>query len=213
MRKKSKIGQDELIKFGQWLSDQRKSAALTMAQLSMHTGVSRSTILNLENGKAVGLSDTVRNSLENFFCRNNSQPTQSEDPMQNQQGHFGEWVKAQRERKHMSQTVLAAAIGVSAGSISAIESGKARAIGDKMIRKLQEFFATDQPPPYPHSIPHHERTSLSGDYTSIANALGAIASSNDFNERVRRVAEALGCSDAEAASAIFLVEIKKLKDF
>lgn len=132
--------------------------------------------------------------------------------MENQQGHFGEWVKAQRELKNMNQKELAEAIGVSTGSISAIESGKARAVGEKMIAKLKGFFADDNSNQEKPIITPHEHLIYCGNYASIIEALGAIASSSDFKQRVSRAAEVLGCSEAEAASAIFMVEVKKLRD-
>lgn len=118
----------------------------------------------------------------------------------------------------MTQSDLAAALGVSPGSISAIESAKVRCIGKKMISKIQNFFSDSDPPDIPQSSPsglshkhlyYHTNKEIDGIIT-VLDRVGVVAVSDDFKDRVKKAAEALGCSEAEAASTIFLVEVKKI---
>lgn len=131
---------------------------------------------------------------------------------------FGDWVRKNREGKGLNQTELAALIGVSAGSISAIESGKARSIGRKMVSKLQDFFAGKVASALNHS--HYTSIHLPDGLqiknmpgeeliTAVIRKVSSIAVRDDFNDRVAKIADALNCSNEEAAFAIFSTEINK----
>ena len=131
---------------------------------------------------------------------------------------FGDWVRQKREEKGLNQTELAAAIGVSSGSISAIETGKARSVGRKMVIKLQNYFSGKESCILSHN--HHSNIQLlensqvkntaGEEYVTIAiRKISSIAVRDDFKERVAKVADALNCSNDEAAFTIFSTELKK----
>lgn len=123
---------------------------------------------------------------------------------------FGKWLKAAREDKGLTQTQLAARIGVSAGSIAAIEGGKVRSVGNKMEAKLRAFFEGGSPPPAPHALQGLGLTGLEA-LTPALQKLAAVSLAADFPERVAKVQDALGCTEAEAAAQIFLWELQKNK--
>lgn len=139
--------------------------------------------------------------------------------MNNQEKNkFGDWVRQKREEKRLNQTELAAAIGVSAGSISAIEAGKARSVGRKMVEKLKNYFSGKESCILSHN--HHSsiqllessqiKNTVGEEYvTKVVRKISLIAIRDDFKERVAKVADALNCSDDEAAFTIFSAEIKK----
>lgn len=121
---------------------------------------------------------------------------------------FGQWVKDSREQKGLTQTQLAAQIGVAAGSISAIEGGTVRSIGVKMENRIRSFFGNIQP-----ATQTLQTLNLTGleTLTPALRKLAAVCLESDFPERVRKVKEALGCTETEAAAQIFLWELQKNK--
>ena len=123
---------------------------------------------------------------------------------------FGKWVKSAREGKGLTQTQLAAQIGVSAGSIAAIEGGKVRTLGAKMENKLREFFGASKTHPATQTLQTLNLTGLEG-LSPALHHLAAVAIAPDFPERVRKAQEALGCTEAEAAATVFQWELQKRK--
>lgn len=135
-----------------------------------------------------------------------------------EKNRFGDWVRQKREEGGLNQTELAAAIGVSAGSISAIESGKARSVGRKMVERLQNYFSGKKACILSHnhhsSIQLHDASqnanSVDEEYVTAAiRKISSIAIRDDFRDRVAKVADALNCSDDDAAFTIFTAELKK----
>ena len=139
--------------------------------------------------------------------------------MENQRKNsFGDWVREERLKKGLNQAELAAAISVSAGSISAIESGKARSVGRKMVEKLKNYFSGKESCVLSHN--HHSSIQLLDNskckdvieqecILAAIRQLSTVAIRDDFRERVKKAAEALNCSEVEAAFTIFSVELKK----
>ena len=139
--------------------------------------------------------------------------------MENQEkNNFGDWVRQEREKKGLNQTELAAAVGVSAGSISAIESGKAKSVGRKMVTKLKNYFSGNET----CILSHNNHSSILLQETNKGNdmiekecilaaikQLSTVVIRDDFKERVIKVADALNCSEDEAAFTIFSSELKK----
>ena len=143
--------------------------------------------------------------------------------MENQEkNNFGDWVRREREQKGLNQTELAAAIGVSAGSISAIESGKARSVGRKMVTKLQNYFSGKGACILSHNnhssiqlLENPKTNNVVGEecLSTVIRQLSSIAIRDDFKERVAKVADALNCSEDEAAFTIFSMELKKITNY
>lgn len=123
---------------------------------------------------------------------------------------FGCWVKERRKAAGMSQSQLAAKLDIAPGSISAIESGVVRSLGINMVTKLRAFFEGGSPPPAPQALQGLGLTGLEA-LTPALQKLAAVSLAADFPERVAKVRDALGCTEAEAAAQIFLWELQKNK--
>ena len=61
---------EQIKQFGEWLSAVRNNRGITIDELSNATGVSRSTIINLEQKRSTGLTVNTRSSLEAYFSSN-----------------------------------------------------------------------------------------------------------------------------------------------
>ena len=123
---------------------------------------------------------------------------------------FGKWMKEQREALQLSQSQLAARLEIAPGSVSTIEAGIAKSVGPKMEEKIRNFFAHGAL--HPHPATNTLKTLNLTGLETLAPAIRRIAAlslSSDFHVRVRKVQEALGCTEAEAASQIFLWELQK----
>lgn len=124
---------------------------------------------------------------------------------------FGKWLQQQRERRGMTQRELAKVVDVSPGGIGGIESGSARAIGGKMVRKLKAFFEEGEiRRPAVTALNHMNGTGLEH-MIPILRRLGRVALATDFRKRVGAVSAAIGCSQDEAAATIFQHELQRME--
>lgn len=62
-----KPSKEEIEQFGTWLRNARASRGVKIDDLAKAAGVSRSTVINLEQHKARGLNPGTKIALENYF--------------------------------------------------------------------------------------------------------------------------------------------------
>ena len=64
-----KQSQDDLVAFGDWLAERRNQRGMSVESLALATGISRNTIINLEQHKAKGINASTKKNLTNFFSQ------------------------------------------------------------------------------------------------------------------------------------------------
>jgi len=117
---------------------------------------------------------------------------------------FGTWVKDQRKARKLTQTDVAKAIDVAPGSISALEQGSIRAVGHKLEKQLRCYFGEA------NSVDSIESPSAEAIPHSTILRIAEVVASQEFNSRVEKIRDALGCSRQEAIATILQHELQKL---
>lgn len=200
MRKKIQKTNNELLNFGQWLSAKRREWSLTMDALSKNTGVSRSTILNLENGKATGLSKSIKNTLERYFNEDEMKPEVEELEL------FIEWMRSSREKQQLTQAELAERAGVSLSTVQGLETGRSRSITPRTKEKIRNGLL---------ATPIAKSTLISVNGTGIEHfrpimmRLAALVDECDFCDRITQIEKSMRIPRLLAIVYLFEEELKK----
>ena len=201
MRKKSKITKEELRQFGQWLSVKRREASLTMDILSKNTGVSRSTILNLENGKAAGLSESIKKTLERYFDGGEMKSDSVEEI-----DHFVEWMRSTREKQQISQKELAERAEVGLSTIQGLEAGRSNSITPRIKEKIRNGLLVS---PIAKSVLISVNGSGIEHFRPVMMRLAALVDENDFCERITQIENSMRIPRILAIVYLFEEELKK----
>lgn len=111
---------DELIEFGNWLRRKRKEKRITLSQLGSLSGLSKSYLSQLENGK---LENVTYRSLKSIAIGLDL-PVGTLSGMVGGDNYFGEWLKEQREERNATVTSLSKKIGISRPYLHQLEIGR-----------------------------------------------------------------------------------------